>query len=192
MVINHNLSAIFANRQLKFTGWDVNKDIEKLSSGMRINRAGDDASGLAVSEKMRSQIRGLRRAEKNVEDGISFIQTAEGYLEETQSILQRFPGGEGHHEEQEPIDLSGVVEREDMRVIQPGDRLDLPEKPVHPHGLGQLRIQDFYSDLPTVFEILGQVDRGHPARSDLSFDRVSGGECLLDLRKAHCHVAPSG
>ena len=89
MVINHNLSAIFANRQLKFTGWDVNKDMEKLSSGMRINRAGDDASGLAVSEKMRSQIRGLRRAEKNVEDGISFIQTAEGYLEETQSILQR-------------------------------------------------------------------------------------------------------
>lgn len=89
MVINHNLSAIFANRQLKFTTWEVNKDIEKLSSGMKINRAGDDASGLAVSEKMRSQIRGLRRAEYNVEDGISFIQTAEGYLGETQSILQR-------------------------------------------------------------------------------------------------------
>ena len=89
MIINHNLSAIFANRQLKFTGWNVNKSIEKLSSGMKINRSGDDASGLAVSEKMRSQIRGLRRAEMNVEDGISFIQTAEGYLEETQSILQR-------------------------------------------------------------------------------------------------------
>ncbi len=89
MVINHNLSAIFANRQLKFTTWEVNKDIEKLSSGMKINRAGDDASGLAVSEKMRSQIRGLRRAEWNVEDGISFIQTAEGYLGESQSILQR-------------------------------------------------------------------------------------------------------
>jgi len=89
MVINHNLSAIFANRQLKFTTWAVNKDIEKLSSGMRINRAGDDASGLAVSEKMRSQIRGMRRAEQNVEDGISFIQTAEGYLEETQAVLQR-------------------------------------------------------------------------------------------------------
>lgn len=89
MVINHNLSAIFANRQLKFTTWEVNRDIEKLSSGMKINRAGDDASGLAVSEKMRSQIRGLRRAEWNVEDGISFIQTAEGYLGETQSILQR-------------------------------------------------------------------------------------------------------
>jgi len=89
MVINHNLSAIFANRQLKFTTWAVNKDIEKLSSGRRINRAGDDASGLAVSEKMRSQIMGMRRAEQNVEDGISFIQTAEGYLEETQTVLQR-------------------------------------------------------------------------------------------------------
>ncbi|HEB30812.1 MAG TPA: flagellin, partial [Spirochaetes bacterium] len=89
MIINHNLSAVFANRMLKFTGWDVTKSIEKLSSGMKINRSGDDASGLAVSEKMRAQIRGLRRAEMNVEDGISFIQTAEGYLEETQSILQR-------------------------------------------------------------------------------------------------------
>ncbi len=89
MVINHNLSAIFANRHLKFTGWEVRKDIEKLSSGMKINRAGDDASGLAVSEKMRSQIRGLRRAEKNAEDAISFIQTTEGYLEETHTILQR-------------------------------------------------------------------------------------------------------
>jgi flagellin len=89
MIINHNLSAIFANRILKFQNWNVNKDIEKLSSGMRINRAGDDASGLAVSEKMRSQIRGMRRAARNAEDGISFIQTTEGYLQEIQDILQR-------------------------------------------------------------------------------------------------------
>lgn len=89
MIINHNLSAIFANRVLKFQNWEVQKDIEKLSSGMRINRAGDDASGLAVSEKMRSQIRGMRRAERNAEDGISFIQTTEGYLQEIQDILQR-------------------------------------------------------------------------------------------------------
>lgn len=89
MIINHNLSAIFANRILKFNNWNINKDIEKLSSGMRINSAGDDASGLAVSEKMRSQIRGLRRASRNAEDGISFIQTTEGYLQEIQDILQR-------------------------------------------------------------------------------------------------------
>jgi flagellin len=89
MVINHNLSAIFANRQEKFNDLSLTKDMEKVSSGLRINRAGDDASGLAVSEKMRSQIRGLNRAEKNAEDGISFIQVAEGYLQETQDIIQR-------------------------------------------------------------------------------------------------------
>ena len=89
MIINHNISAIFANRILKFNNWNINKDIEKLSSGQSINRAGDDASGLAVSEKMRSQIRGLRRAERNAEDGISFIQTTEGYLQEIQDLLQR-------------------------------------------------------------------------------------------------------
>ena len=89
MIINHNISAVFANRILKFNNMNINKNIEKLSSGMRINRAGDDASGLAVSEKMRSQIRGMRRAARNAEDGISFIQTTEGYLQEIQDILQR-------------------------------------------------------------------------------------------------------
>jgi flagellin len=89
MIINHNISAIFAHRTLKFHDWDMTSDIEKLSSGMRINKAGDDASGLAVSEKMRSQIQGLRQAERNTEDGMSMIQTAEGYLQETHDILQR-------------------------------------------------------------------------------------------------------
>lgn len=89
MIINHNISAIFANRTLKFNDQAMSKDIEKLSSGMRINRAGDDAAGLAVSEKMRTQVMGLRRATRNTEDGISFIQTTEGFLQETQNILQR-------------------------------------------------------------------------------------------------------
>jgi len=89
MIINHNMSSINANRVLKFNNVAVNKDMEKLSSGIKINRAADDASGLAVSEKMRSQIRGLIQAEKNAENGISFIQTAEGYLQETQDVLQR-------------------------------------------------------------------------------------------------------
>ncbi len=89
MIINHNISSIFSHRQLTINNRAADRDIEKLSSGMRINRAGDDASGLAVSEKMRSQIGGLRRAEKNAQDAISFIQVAEGYLEETHSILQR-------------------------------------------------------------------------------------------------------
>jgi len=89
MVINHNMSAMFAQRENKFNGISVNSSIEKLSSGMRINRAGDDASGLAVSEKMRSQVRGLNQAERNAADGISMIQTAEGYLQESQNVLQR-------------------------------------------------------------------------------------------------------
>jgi len=89
MVINHNMSAIYANRQLGITGLGLNKDMEKLSSGERINRAGDDASGLAVSEKMRSQIRGLNQASQNASNGISFIQTTEGYLQETTDIMQR-------------------------------------------------------------------------------------------------------
>jgi flagellin len=89
MVINHNMSAMFANRQLGITGLSLDKDMEKLSSGMRINRAGDDASGLAVSEKMRSQIRGLNQASQNAQNGISFIQTTEGYLQETTDLMQR-------------------------------------------------------------------------------------------------------
>ena len=89
MIINHNLSAMFAERSLGVTQGDVTKSLEKLSSGLRINRAGDDASGLAVSEKLRSQVRGLQQAERNVQNGVSFIQTTEGYLQETQDILHR-------------------------------------------------------------------------------------------------------
>jgi len=89
MIINHNMSAINANRSLKFTQWNVDKSMQKLSSGERINKAGDDASGLAVSEKMRTQIQGLRQAERNTEDGMSFVQTAEGYLDQTAKIIQR-------------------------------------------------------------------------------------------------------
>ncbi len=89
MIINHNMSAINANRSLKFSHWNVTKSMERLSSGERINKAGDDASGLAVSEKMRTQVNGLRQAERNTEDGMSFVQTAEGYLNQTSQIIQR-------------------------------------------------------------------------------------------------------
>jgi flagellin len=89
MIINHNLSAMFAQRQLKVNDLSLTKGMEKLSSGMFINRASDDASGLAVSEKMRAQIRGLNQASKNAANGISFVQTTEGYLQETQDVLQR-------------------------------------------------------------------------------------------------------
>jgi flagellin len=80
---------MYANRVLKYREMGLNKDIEKLSSGQRINRAGDDASGLAVSEKLRGQIRGLNQAERNIGNAVSFIQTTEGYLQESQDILHR-------------------------------------------------------------------------------------------------------
>lgn len=89
MVINTNVAALYANRQLSFNETDSLSTMEKLASGKRINSAGDDASGLAVSEKMISQYRGLQQATRNAQSGISFIQTTEGYLEETQSIMQR-------------------------------------------------------------------------------------------------------
>ena len=89
MIINHNMSSLYADRVTNISNESIMKNMEKLSSGERINRAGDDASGLAVSEKMRSQIRGLNQASKNIQNGVSFIQTTEGYLTETTDILQR-------------------------------------------------------------------------------------------------------
>ena len=89
MIINHNMSSMYANRTLGINNDNVHGNIEKLSSGQRINKAGDDASGLAVSEKMRMQIRGLNQAQKNIQNGVSFIQATEGYLQETTDILGR-------------------------------------------------------------------------------------------------------
>jgi flagellin len=89
MIINDNVSAVFAGRTLGMQNQKVGGSIEKLSSGLRINKAADDASGLAVSEKLRSQIRGLNQAERNIQSGVSFIQATEAYLQETQDILHR-------------------------------------------------------------------------------------------------------
>ncbi len=89
MIVQHNMNAANTNRQLGITTGNLAKSTEKLSSGYRINRAGDDAAGLSISEKMRGQIRGLEQASTNAQDGISLIQTAEGALNETHSILQR-------------------------------------------------------------------------------------------------------
>lgn len=111
MIINHNLSAINAQRNQKVTIDAVGKNMEKLASGLRITKAGDDASGLAVSEKMRSQIRGLNQASRNASDGISFIQTSEGYLQETQDILQRL-------RELAVQSSNGIYTQEDRMQIQ--------------------------------------------------------------------------
>ena len=89
MIINHNMNALNAHRNMNVNNTNAGKSMEKLSSGLRINRAGDDAAGLAISEKMRGQIRGLTQSSRNAADGISMIQTAEGALNETTNILQR-------------------------------------------------------------------------------------------------------
>jgi flagellin len=111
MIINHNMSAINANRQLGNVNRQTMQSMEKLASGLRINKAGDDASGLAVSEKMRSQIRGLNQAVRNIEDGVSFIQTTEGYLQETQDILHRV-------RELSVQSANGIYSSEDRMQIQ--------------------------------------------------------------------------
>jgi len=111
MVINHNMSAIYANRTLGVTQLDLSKSMEKLSSGERINRAGDDASGLAVSEKLRSQVRGLNQAERNIQNGVAFIQVTEGYLQETQDILHRI-------RELSVQSANGIYTAEDRMQIQ--------------------------------------------------------------------------
>lgn len=111
MIINHNMSAMYANRQLSISQNAVAKSIEKLSSGQRINTAGDDASGLAVSEKLRGQIRGLNQADRNIQNGVSFIQTSEGYLQETQDILHRV-------RELSVQSANGIYSNEDRMQIQ--------------------------------------------------------------------------
>lgn len=111
MIINHNMSSLYADRVLNVSNNSMLKNIEKLSSGEKINRAGDDASGLAVSEKMRAQIRGLNQASRNIENGVSFIQTTEGYLQETTDILQRV-------RELSVQSANGIYSEEDRMQIQ--------------------------------------------------------------------------
>lgn len=111
MIINHNMSSINANRMLALKGKAVDRSMEKLASGLKINRGGDDASNLAVSEKLRSQIRGLNQASKNIQSGVSFIQTSEGYLAETHDILHRL-------RELAVQSANGIYTEEDRRQIQ--------------------------------------------------------------------------
>lgn len=111
MIINHNTGAAFANRSLQNRQAEMQTSIERLSSGLRINRAADDASGLAVSEKLRSQVRGLNQAERNVQNAVSFIQTSEGYLQNTQDIMHRI-------RELAVQSANGIYTAEDRALIQ--------------------------------------------------------------------------
>ncbi len=111
MIINHNMSSIFASRQQGINDVNLQKSMEKLSSGERINHAADDAAGLSISEKMRTQVRGLAQAGKNIQNGISFVQTTEGYMQETTDILQRI-------RELAVQSSNGVYSDEDRMMIQ--------------------------------------------------------------------------
>ena len=111
MIINHNLSAMFADRLLGIQDKQLNNNIQSLASGLRINKAGDDASGLAVSEKLRSQIRGLNQSVRNIEDAVSFIQTSESYLAGTQDLLHRI-------RELAVQSANGIFMQEDRMQIQ--------------------------------------------------------------------------
>lgn len=120
MVVQHNLTAMNANRQLGITTGAQAKSSEKLSSGYRINRAGDDAAGLKISEKMRSQIRGLDKASSNAQDGVSLIQTAEGALNEAHSILQRMNelAVQGANDTNQSIDRDAINEELDALTTE--------------------------------------------------------------------------
>lgn len=120
MVVQHNLTAMNSNRQLGVTTSAQAKSAEKLSSGYRINRAGDDAAGLKISEKMRSQVRGLNRASTNAQDGVSLIQTAEGALNEAHSILQRMNelAVQGANDPNENIDREAINEELDALTTE--------------------------------------------------------------------------
>lgn len=111
MIINHNMSAMYAQRNLKLNDVRLKKSEARLASGLRITKAADDASGLAVSEKLRAQIRGLNQAQTNAENGISFIQATEGYLEETQDVLHRV-------RELSIQAANGIYTEEDREMIQ--------------------------------------------------------------------------
>jgi len=118
MIVQHNMAAANTNRQLGITTGSLSKSTEKLSSGYKINRAGDDAAGLTISEKMRGQIRGLSQASSNAQDGISLIQTAEGALSETHSILQRMRELTVQASNDTNVSSDRTAIREEMKALQ--------------------------------------------------------------------------
>lgn len=133
MRINNNITALNTYRQLGITGTQSSKSMEKLSSGMRINRAGDDAAGLAISEKMRGQIRGLTQASRNSQDAISMIQTAEGALQETQSILQRMrelavQAANGTYQEEERKQIQDEINQLTSEINRIGKTTEFNQK----------------------------------------------------------------
>ena len=140
MVINHNMSSLFASRQEGLNAASLQSAMERLSSGERINKAGNDASGLAVSEKMRSQIRGLNQASRNIGDAVSFVQVSEGYLAETTDVLQRIrelavQASNGVYSDEDRMQIAVEV----SQLVAEVDRISSGRAPVRQGGMATLK-----------------------------------------------------
>jgi flagellin len=188
MVINHNMSAAYANRLLQTREANIGENISKLSSGMRINKGADDASGLAVSEKLRAQVRGLNQAGKNIENAVSFIQTSEGYMSETQDILHRM-------RELAVQSANGIYTPEDREQIQVEidqlvDEVNRISEHAEFNGMPILK-GDFSKDsgTPIVFQVGANMDQKEEVSignisADALFGAQAGGTAAIDMKTA--------
>lgn len=163
MIINHNLNAMNAHRNMSSNNVTAGKSMEKLSSGLRINRAGDDAAGLSISEKMRGQIRGLDQASRNSQDGISMIQTAEGGLNEAHSILQRMrelavQSSNDTNVSSDRIAITDELEQLNLELVRIKDNTTFNEKKLLDASAGAVKIQvgaNQGQEMELLFDIAG-------------------------------------
>jgi flagellin len=173
MIINHNMSAINSQRQMYKTSTEQGKATEKLSSGLRINRAGDDAAGLAISEKMRGQIRGLNQASRNAQDGISLIQTAEGALDETHSMLQRMrelatQSANGTYTTSDRVKIQEEVTQLATEITEITNKTEFNTKKLLTGGISDLKFQVGANDGQTIGVTIDKMDAGALSVSGIS------------------------
>lgn len=176
MRINHNLASLNTYRQLSTNTASTSKSLEKLSSGLRINRAGDDAAGLAISEKMRGQIRGLDQATRNAQDGISMIQTAEGSLNETQSILQRMKelatqAANSTNVEQDRTEIQKEINQLTSEINRIGNTTEFNTQKLLNGGSGvtsQIRYSILHSAVSATGTVVGELENITPVRGSVA------------------------
>jgi flagellin len=195
MRINHNIAALNTYRQLNTASTAQSKSMEKLSSGMRINRAGDDAAGLAISEKMRGQIRGLEMGAKNAQDGISLIQTAEGALNETHDILQRMREltVQGSNDTNEGVDREAIKTELDQlseEIKRIADTTQFNKKNLLDGSFG-VKLDAVNTDVNTVGGVAGVNIQGMKANSDITLT-VTGTEITATDGNGNAQVIDAG
>ena len=183
MRIQHNIAALNANRQLSSNNNAISKSLEKLSSGYRINRAGDDAAGLSISEKMRSQITGLDTAQKNAEDGVSLIQTAEGALTEVHSMLNRMvelatQSANGIYEEKDRSKIQSEVDALNAEITRIATNTTFNGQTLLAAGTQTFQIGPSTADVITVG--LSSMDASALGISAIDIKTVSGSTAAID------------